>query len=132
MSLSDENKTLVRTAFASWEDGNSGPFFDLIADDVTWRVIGTTPASGIFTSKQALLDHAFAPLLARLDGPLTVKFIHIAGEGDKVFLQFQSHGLAKNGTLYDQDYCFAMTLRAGRVVHLVAYLDTALLGRVFA
>jgi len=128
----DENKTLVRTAFEPWERGDSGPFFALIAEDVVWTVIGTTSVSGVFRSKQVLVDQAFGPLLERLDGPLITRLVDIAAEGDKVFLRFESSGRAKTGLPYEQTYCFAMVMRAGRIVEIVAYLDTDLLARIFA
>jgi ketosteroid isomerase-like protein len=71
MSDSDENKRLVFHAFQPWEQGNSTPFFDLIADDVTWTVIGSTSVSGVYHSKQEVIDRAFDPLLRRLNGGLT-------------------------------------------------------------
>jgi ketosteroid isomerase-like protein len=50
----EDNRRLVREAFRPWEEGDSGPFFDLVAEDVRWTVIGTTSVSGVFESKQAL------------------------------------------------------------------------------
>jgi len=132
MTTAEGNKRLVREAFRPWEEGNSGPFFDLVADDVVWTVIGATPASGVFRSKQELIDKAFGPLLERLDGPLKTRFIDVAADGDKVFLRFHSSGIAKTGLHYEQAYCFAMVMRDGRIVEIVAYLDTDLLVRIFA
>ncbi len=132
MTTADENKRLVREAFRPWEAGDSGPFFALIADDVVWTVIGTTPASGVFRSKQALIDEAFGPLLDRLDGPLKTRFIDVAADGDKVFLRHESTGIAKTGLRYEQVYCFAMVMRDGRITEITAYLDTDLLARIFA
>jgi len=132
MTTAEENKRLVREAFRPWEAGNSRPFFDLIADDVVWTVIGSTPASGVFHSKQELVDKAFGPLLERLDGPLETRFIDVAADGDKVFLRFESSGVAKTGLHYEQAYCFAMVMKDGRIVEIVAYVDTDLLARVFA
>jgi ketosteroid isomerase-like protein len=48
MSATDEIKTTIRDAFRFWESGDHGPFFDLIAEDVNWTVIGTAPVSGTF------------------------------------------------------------------------------------
>lgn len=128
----DANKRLVRDAFAPWEAGDSGPFFALIADDVRWTVIGTTSASGVFDSKQAVIDEAFGPLLARLDGALTARFVEVAADGDRVFLRFESTGVSTSGVHYDQVYCWAMTMRDGRIVEVTAYFDTDLLVRVMA
>jgi ketosteroid isomerase-like protein len=132
MTTQDENKELVREAFRPWERGDSRPFFDLIADDVAWTVIGSTPASGKYASKQAVIDQAFGPLLERLEGPLKTRFIDIAADGQKVFLRFQSTGIAKTGLHYDRTYCFAMVMHDGRIVEIVAYLDTDLLAKVFS
>ncbi len=132
MTTEARNKLIVREAFRPWEEGNSAPFFELIADDVEWTVIGSTPASGVFRSKQELIDKAFGPLLERLDGPLKTRFIDLAADGDKVFLRFHSSGVAKTGLHYEQDYCWAMVMRDGRIVEIVAYLDTDLLARIFA
>ncbi|MEM7124569.1 MAG: nuclear transport factor 2 family protein [Pseudomonadota bacterium] len=132
MSTADENKRLVREAFRPWETGDSGPFFDLVADDVTWTVIGTTSVSGVYHSKQALIDQAFGPLLDRLDGPLKTRFIDLVADGDKVILRHESTGVAKTGLPYEQVYCFAMVMRDGRITEITAYLDTDLLARILA
>lgn len=132
MTTSDDNKRLVVEAFTPWEAGDSGPFFVLIADDVIWTVIGTTAISAVYRSKQALIDHAFAPLLERLDGELTTTLVDIAAEGEKVFLQFRGTDVAKTGLRYDQVYCFAMIVRERRIVEMTTYLDTELLARILA
>ncbi|MEM9517465.1 MAG: nuclear transport factor 2 family protein [Actinomycetota bacterium] len=124
------NRELVAGAFAPWEDGDSGPLFELIADDVRWRVIGTTWASGDFSSKQELIDKAFGRLLAVLGDDLRTRLHDVSADGDKVFLEFESHGMASNGVPYNQEYCWVMKMRAGRAVEIVAYLDTDLLVRV--
>lgn len=132
MAKSDDNKRLVREAFRPWEAGDSGLFFALVADDVRWTVIGSTPASGVFESKQALVNAAFGPLLERLDGALVTRFVDVAADGDKAFLRFESSGVAKTGLRYHQVYCFAMVMRERRIVEIVAYLDTDLLVEVFS
>ncbi len=35
-----ENKKLVQDAFAAWARGDGTAFFNLLADDVQWTVIG--------------------------------------------------------------------------------------------
>ncbi|GAA5444010.1 hypothetical protein Misp06_02190 [Microbulbifer sp. NBRC 101763] len=131
MNIAEANKHLVREAFRPWEAGDSGPLFDLIAEDVLWTVIGTTCASGIFHSKQALIDDAFGPLLDHLEDGLKTTFVDLAAEGEKVFLRFESTGHALNGVEYKQVYCWAMVMRDAKIVEITAYLDTDLLARVF-
>jgi ketosteroid isomerase-like protein len=38
----DENKRLMERVFAELSGGNGRPFFDSMADDVTWTIIGST------------------------------------------------------------------------------------------
>jgi ketosteroid isomerase-like protein len=132
MAASDDNKRRVREAFRPWEEGDSGPFFDLIAEDVRWTVIGSTPVSGVYESKQALMEAAFGPLLERLAGILSTRFVDLAAEGDKVFLRFESSGATKTGLRYEQVYCFAMVMQEQQIVEIIAYLDTELLAKVFS
>lgn len=130
MSTTEENKRLVREAFRPFEEGDSGPLFDLIADDVKWTIMGTTPLSGVYHSKQELKDKFLRPIVARLENGLKTKFVDLAGEGDKVFLRFESSGVAKSGFPYDQSLCWAMVMRDGRIVEIADYFDTDLLRKI--
>jgi ketosteroid isomerase-like protein len=38
-----ENKKLIQQAFAKWAGGDADAVFKLLADDVQWTVIGSTP-----------------------------------------------------------------------------------------
>lgn len=130
MATAEENRRTVREAFRPWEEGDPGPFFDLIADDVRWTVIGSTSVSGVYDSKQGLIDGAFGPLLDRFEGPLVTTFGDLGVDGDKVYLEFTSLAVTTDGITYDQAYCWAMKMRDGRIVEITAYLDTELLARV--
>ncbi|MEQ8654161.1 MAG: nuclear transport factor 2 family protein [Kiloniellales bacterium] len=132
MTASEENKALVRAVFGPWEAGDAGPFLDLIAEDVTWTVRGSTPVSGVYHAKQDLVEGAFKPLLSRLEGPLKTRLVDVAADGEKVYLRFHGSGLAKSGLHYEQDYCFAMIMREGRIVEIVSYVDTELLTKLFS
>jgi len=132
MSTTEKNKRLVLEALGPFEKGDSGPFFDLIAEDVKWTVIGTTPMSGVYHSKQKMFDKAIHPLMDRLEDGLRTKFVDLVGEGDKVILRFEASGVAKTGMPYDQAFCWAMVMRDGRIVEIADYLDTDLLRRIFA
>ena len=38
-----ENKQTIRDAFTAWANGDGTAFFNTLADDVRWTVIGTSP-----------------------------------------------------------------------------------------
>ena len=69
----EETRKRIGDAFAAWAKGDTKPFFALVADDVTWTVIGTTPISGRYESKRAFLKGAFGRLGPRLEGVPTLQ-----------------------------------------------------------
>ena len=127
---STENKQLVRDAFDAWSRGDGRAFFKLVADDVRWTVIGSTPISGTYHSKREFRD-VVRRLSEQFTTDLKVTVRDVFADGDKVAIQFESHAEARNGTAYDQTYCWVTRLEDGRVHEVIAYLDTELVSKLF-
>ena len=121
-----ENKRLIQDVFAAWAGGDDGAFFDVLADDVQWTVIGTGPVSRTYTSRQAFLDGAAKPLSAKLAGPIVPTVVNVIAEGDTVVLQWEGKAKAKTGEPYNNSYCWVMRVADGKVREGTAYIDTAL------
>ena len=51
-----ENKKLIQDAFTAWARGDGTAFFKLLAEDVRWTVIGSTPVSRTYTSREAFVE----------------------------------------------------------------------------
>lgn len=130
MGTPAENRQAVRDAFSHWEHGDSRPFFDLVADDVSWTVIGSTAISGTFEGKRAFLAEAAGKLTGRFATPLVANVIDVSADGDKVFLQWEGSATSTTGQPYNQTYCWVLTMKEGRVAVAVAYLDTELVTNV--
>lgn len=128
----EQNRQLVADAFAAWGQGDSKPFFAIVADDVTWTVIGTTPISGTYTSKQAFLDGAVRQLGGRLQTPILADVKAVNADGDMVFLRWEGRSTGPAGQPYAQTYCWVMRLDGGKVTEVTAYLDTELVSAMFA
>jgi uncharacterized protein len=126
-----ENKKLIQEAFAAWARGDGAAFFNLLADDVRWTVIGSTPVSRTFTSKQDFLAGAAQPLTAKLAAPIVPSIRAVIAEGDLIVLQWDGRSSAKNGTIYYQTYCWVMRIEGGKVREGTAYLDTALIEQIW-
>jgi uncharacterized protein len=124
-----ENKKIVENAFTQWLAGDSAAPFRLLAKNVHWTVIGTTPISAAYKSKREFLTGA-GPLMDHLATPIKPELVGITAVDDKVILEFKAHAIAKNSTVYDQVYCWVMRMENGEVVEGKAYLDTDLLVRV--
>jgi ketosteroid isomerase-like protein len=126
-----ENKRLIEDAFANWARGDAAAFMNLLADDVHWTVIGGTPVSRTYTSRQAFLDGAAKPLSAKLAGPILPTVRDIIAEGEKLVLQWDGRSTGKNGTIYAQTYCWVMRFEGGKVREGTAYLDTELISQLW-
>ena len=121
-----ENKKLIQDTFAAWADGDGMAFFNALAEDVQWTVIGTSPVSRTYTSRQAFVDGAAKPLTAKLAGPIQPTVVNIIAEGDNVVLQWEGKATTKAGKPYNNSYCWVMRIADGEVREGTAYIDTEL------
>jgi ketosteroid isomerase-like protein len=64
-----DNKALVQASFERWENGTGGPF-ELLAPDAEWTIVGSSPLSKTYQSKQEFLDRVIGPFNARMAKPL--------------------------------------------------------------
>jgi len=126
-----ENRKLVEDAFAKWSRGDGSAFFALLADDVHWTVIGSTPVSRTYTSKRAFQEGAVQPLGAKLASAIQPTVRDILADGEKIALQWEGRATAKNGTIYSQTYCWVMRFENGKVCEGTAYLDTELITQIW-
>ena len=89
-----DNKQLVRSAFEALSSGDSRPFVGLLADDVTWKVMGQTPWSREYHGKASVLADLLRPLGARLATPYRAHVHRIICDGSpppKSLLPNQAH-----------------------------------------
>ena len=116
------NKQLIKQAFARWAAG-SGNFFDLLTDDVQWTITGSLAYSKTYRSKQQFLDEAVTPLSKRLATAVVPTVRNLYADGDVVVAVWDGVATAKDGQPYRNTYCWAMTLKNGRIPHVTAFLD---------
>ena len=129
----EENRAIITAAFEAWAGGDSGPFFDLVAEDISWTVIGTTTVSGCFKTRDVFFSEAFSRLMERLDGGIRLKRVqNILADGDHVVVQFESASRSRNGMPYEQSYCWVLQLADGEIIEATAYLDTELVAALLS
>ena len=116
------NKAIVEQGFEDWTSG-SGRFFDLLADDVTWTITGSSPIAGTYESRQAFLDAAIGPLMARLSTPITPTLRALYAEGDTVIALFDGKATARDGRPYTNTYSWYLTFDGEQIVEVVAFFD---------
>ncbi|MDG2527903.1 nuclear transport factor 2 family protein [Caulobacter endophyticus] len=121
-ALEARNRALVEEAFARWSAGAGGPY-DLLADDVSWTIVGRSDASRAYPSREAFMSEVIRPFNARMSQGLKPTIRQITTDGDKVIIFFDAAGVAKDGQPYQNTYAWFWELRDGRVVRAHAFYD---------
>jgi hypothetical protein len=121
----------VREAFKGLETGDGAAFFDHVADNVDWVVEGTHPLAGHYLSKKAFIDGTFTKLDQVLPQGTELHVEHVLVSGDWAVVELHSLATAKNGFRFDNRYCWVCRFAGGKIVEVRAYLDSALVARLF-
>ena len=118
-----ENKALVQGAFDAWAAGTGG-VFGLLADDATWTVVGNSPMSRTYTSRDEFLEEVIKPFNARLSTPLVPNVHALYADGNTVIAYFDASATAKDGRPYLNTYTWYLDMAGGRITRAVAFFDT--------
>jgi ketosteroid isomerase-like protein len=121
----------VREIFTNLESGDGKGFFDHVLDDVDWIVEGTHPLAGHYHSKAEFLAHTFEKLEKVLPQGAELHVEHVLVSGNWAVVELRSNATAKNGLRFDNLYCWICRFVNGTIVEVRAYLDSALVARLF-
>jgi uncharacterized protein len=121
----------VQDLFNRLATGNGEGFFNHVADDVDWVVEGTHPLAGRYHSKADFLAHTFDKLAKVLQHGTQLHVEHVLLSGDWAIVELRSLATANNGLSFDNRYCWLCRFDGDRVVEVRAYLDSALVARLF-
>ncbi|HUJ95863.1 MAG TPA: nuclear transport factor 2 family protein [Terriglobales bacterium] len=121
----------VREIFKGLENGDGAGFFSHVADDVDWTVMGTHPLAGHYPSKKAFVDGTFAKLGKVLPQGTQLHVENLIVKDDQAIVELRSLATARNGMRFDNRYCWVVYFRDGVIVRVRAYLDSAMVARLF-
>ena len=113
------------------EQGDGAAFFEHVADKVDWIVEGTHPLAGHYLSKQAFIAGTFAKLAKVLPEGAQLHVEHMIVKDDEAVVELHSLATAKNGMRFDNRYCWVVDFKDGVIVRVRAYLDSAMVARLF-
>ena len=107
-------------------------FFDHVADDVRWTVMGTHPLAGTYEDKERFRDSTFRRLgpLMRDGMRLAVRDVHV--DGDIAAVEMEAESTAIDGVPYRNTYCWVCRFDGDTIVEVRAYLDSALVTETLA
>jgi len=120
----------VRGLFANLEHGKSDAFFEHVADDVNWTVMGTHPLAGNYRTKSSFLAHTFARLNKILKEGVVLRVTDVLVDGERAAVEMESLSTALDGKPFDNRYCWIVRFSNGTIVEVRAYLDSALVQRL--
>ena len=123
------NAQLVTRLFDEVAKNNGAVFWEHVDDDAVWRTIGTGSWSGTFKGKENIINDIFRPLSRRLASRST-QATRIIDGGDFVVVQARGKNTTHAGVAYDNDYCFVIGFRNGKIASYEEYCDTELIANV--
>jgi len=126
-----DNKQVIRQVFDEMAAGNSRPFIALLADDVTWTVMGRTNWSGTYSGKTDVLN-LLGQLRERLADRYRASAQRIIAEGPYVVVQARGEATTKAGLPYNNEYCFVYRIEDGTIKEVTEYMDTELVTSALA
>ncbi|MEW6474719.1 MAG: nuclear transport factor 2 family protein [Actinomycetota bacterium] len=121
--LEEANKATIKEAFDAWAAGTGGPF-TLLEPNATWTIVGNSPVSRTYKSRQEFLDVVIDPFNARMGEPLVPTIRKLYADGDTVIALFDGRATAKDGKPYRNTYTWYMRMRDGQIVEVIAFFDT--------
>jgi uncharacterized protein len=121
----------VRELFKGLENGDGSAFFQHVADNVDWTVMGTHPLAGHYLSKKAFIEGTFAKLGQVLPNGAQLHTENVIVEGDQAVVELHSLATARNGMRFDNRYCWVVYFQGGLIVRVRAYLDSTMVARLF-
>jgi uncharacterized protein len=124
------NREIVTAIFAQTAKGNGKPYLEALAENVTFRTIGSGAWSGTFKGKEAVLREIFGPLRERLEGRNTCVPRRIHADGDYVIVQANGRNRTRDGREYNNDYCFVIRMENSKMTAIEEYCDTEMVTSV--
>ncbi len=128
--LEAANVTLVQQVMANVATPDPAFWNSVLADDLDYWMIGSTPFSGRRQGKQAFLE-LYGEVASHLDGMIPLEIDKIRASGDWVFVEMHGEAVAKNGKPYANTYLQVIRVRDRKITDFTEYLDTQLIMDTF-
>jgi uncharacterized protein len=122
-AVEDRNKSVVRASFERWRNATGGPF-ELLTPDAEWTIVGSSPLSKTYHSRQEFLDQVINPFNARMATPLIPTVRGLYADGDTVIILFDASATTRDNRPYRNTYTWYFQMKDAKVVKAIAFFDT--------
>ena len=104
--------------------GKFAEAFDLLSDNASYRIIGTTPLSSEMTGRQTIKE-VLVGALGSFQKPLKLKFGELIVEGSRAVVLASGEGAGPTGLPYAQPhYAMVLGIENGQIHSVVEFMDT--------
>ncbi|KAF2161821.1 hypothetical protein M409DRAFT_69615 [Zasmidium cellare ATCC 36951] len=119
----------IQDLCSSLGTADASPFFNRVAPDVVWDVMGTSQISGRYTSLDDWKKGAYNVAQGFVKEHLTLTVVNVVGGAQEwAVVELEADAVCKNGMKYPQRYAWVMRFNeSGIIVQVRAYLDSLLL-----
>jgi ketosteroid isomerase-like protein len=123
-------KEYVHKIFSFLEKGQNKEFFNNVAENVKWTVMGTHPLAGVYNSKSAFIAATFDKLAKVLEEGVVLKIDNILISEPYAIVEMHALSHVKDGGSFNNTYCWITKFKEGIIIEVRAYLDSALVAKV--
>ncbi len=121
--VEERNRRAIQDGFDNWRRGAAKGFFDLLASDVKWTIVGKSVVAGTYHSRRDFMDQVTVPFNSRLSTPLVPTVRGIYTDGDMVIVLWEGAAMAKDGRSYENTYSWYLKMRDGKIVGATTFED---------
>ncbi len=129
MSTTEANRARMIAVWEAMANGDGAPFAEAMAEDFTWRMMGTTAWSGVYAGKADVRGRMLRALFDQFASPYRSVAHRIHADGDFVIVECRGEVTTKRGLPYNNSYCFVIRMQDGKMAELTEYFDSALVDR---
>ena len=123
-------KEYVQNLFHYLETDDNSHFFDKVADNVSWTVMGTHPLAGNYHSKTDFIVNTFVRLNKILKDGVILKVKNIVVQDETAVVEMKSLSTTLKGKPFNNTYCWVCIFDNNIIVEVRAYVDSALVQKV--
>ena len=129
--MSQSSTKIVEALIDAIANSDAEKLLSTLADDVTWTFFGSHRFAGTFKGKDELMNGLFAVIGDVLEDGIKLHVSSIVADGSRVIVEGKGQARSKAGLDYNNDYCRAFDIEAGKIQHVREYLDSELVTKVF-
>ena len=109
---------------------DNSQFFEYVADNINWTIMGTHPLAGTYKSKENFISHTFGRLNKILKEGVILKINNNIVQSNTAVIELESLSTALNGKPFNNTYCWIVEFENKLIVKVHAYVDSALVQKI--